>query len=130
MWEVACCMLFIMIFIFLITYFVFRNANKTKKSPKCPECGGPISTWNMECQWCGKNLVDPDERSYQYGTNDDIGGRPSPINSYKEYIKNNVQKNPLLSLFKKKNVCPDCGTELIYRKEYLSWYCTECHSYQ
>jgi len=33
-------------------------------------------------------------------------------------------------LFKKKKRCDECGRELVYRKEFESYYCPECHTYK
>ncbi len=116
MWEIACCTFIFMMILLVVTYLVFRVKEGPKSSKKCPECGGPMSYWSGECQWCGRNLET--ESSGRYDT------------SYGKKKTDLFKKDWMFGLFRKKNVCPDCGRELIYRKEYQSWYCTECHSYQ
>ncbi len=116
MWEVACCMLIFIIILFIGAYLLFKSQEGKRPSKRCTSCGAYITSLDGNCQWCGE---DQEVQSGHYSTT-----------KQDKKTDRSVVKNPISTLFKKKNICPDCGRELIYRKEYHSWYCTDCHSYQ
>ncbi len=51
--------------------------------------------------------------------------------SYSTSSKNKSKRGfSLKSLFGKKKTCEECGTELVYKEDFESYYCPNCHSYK
>lgn len=48
-----------------------------------------------------------------------------------QYSKKREKSSPsFLSKFSRKKTCDECGTELVYKETYDSYYCPECHEYK
>lgn len=110
--------LIIVLFIFVAIAFVINQIKNSTEGTgrhrvetRCPRCGGPIGWLDHECEWCGYDMKSQGK-----------GGVVKDIRTgtYKFFTERSEERR----------YCKDCGAKLIYRAEYYSWYCPECHSYQ
>ncbi len=125
------CCLFILVILTLVTLALFRKQKDHKKTSKvCEQCGAPVGRWDSHCERCGSSIGE--EQNYHSKTT----SRPSyTVEDSKRDEFSHTRKNKKTQwkgfrFFNKKKVCQECGTELIYRDAYDSWYCPECHTYK
>ncbi len=129
---VCCMLLFIFIILMVILYQERTKSNNTYV--KCPICRGDVSRYSGECIQCGYNYytrsktTPPQPRRPYHTREDKRGGIEGHMGDVDRKIKKSTES--VGALFGKKHVCSDCRNELVYREEYQSWYCYECHTYK
>lgn len=114
----CCLLLFVIVMTISGIYKKMKSDNKT-----CEQCGEPIDKRDSQCQRCGNPMEEEDRFSQDH----------PPKHSKMSYEKDRSEKKSrkiFPKIFSKKKVCQECGTELVYRKAYDSWYCPECHTYK
>ncbi|MFO7992241.1 MAG: hypothetical protein R6U61_08140 [Thermoplasmata archaeon] len=138
----GCCGLVFVILIIVIIIKLLKEESSTVKfgNQKCPHCGNQIKKWSGQCPYCGFKLDSDHDRfdtqnydQYQYWDQKRDHEYKTKFEEYKYNVKKKIDRNAAYlknPLKKGKGKCKDCGTELIYREEYHSWYCPNCHSYQ
>ncbi len=129
----ACCGIIFIIIIVIGVLYYYSKKEKETDIRRCPICNGPVLKSRRECQWCGHKIDEsyinkpPDYTQDQYYEKSDRSK-----STYMDNIDRKVKdsKDTFFSVLGKKNICSDCKNELVWREEYQSWYCQECHSYK
>lgn len=134
----CCSGLIFLVFIIFIIIKLLKDENSKSKygDQRCPHCGNTIKKWSNHCPSCGFkfnsggdrfNPQNYDQRHYWDQKHDHE--YKTKFEEYKYNVKKKLDRNTKF-LRKDKGKCKDCGADLIYREEYHSWYCPNCHSYQ
>ena len=114
--NLGCCLAVVILPIFIFLILVHISKKKKKASSSSEEVVDYASKQEKEIDISDIKEAD-DHRSHNLDT-EGFGK------------KNRTPLSKIKRLFRKKKVCDDCGTELIYKEDYDSWYCPECHQYK
>ncbi|MGM0509839.1 MAG: hypothetical protein ACQESD_01755 [Thermoplasmatota archaeon] len=125
----GCCLL---LFVIVISTLTFFRKKKTKKntSQYCEQCGAPIGRWDSQCERCGSSTRDEQNDHSRTSTHPSYTVVDSKRDDFSRTRKTKKTKRKSFSFFKKEKVCQECGTELVYREAYDSYYCPECRTYR
>lgn len=128
----CCGVIFIIIIIIVVLYF-YTKKESDPAIRRCPICKGPVMKSKTECQWCGHKIESVYKKeSADYSQEPYYGAEKKSTHTYMDNIGKTMRRSgdKITRFFGKKNICNDCQSALIYREEYQSWYCPECHTYK